>query len=430
MRLQWGFLAGLILAVAGAAAFGANWSQWRGPEFNGSSDTRDLTASLDPNTLLWKTALPGLSAATPVIFGGKVFLPSTETDSDRLLAMCVDAASGTILWERPAAVANQRLGRGNTLASCSACADETGAVFMFGEGTLVKFSPAGEQLWKRNIVEAYGPLVLDFGFSSSPLLAEGKLYIPVLRRTRARRSEDTADLASYLLCVDNGTGQTVFKNNRPTDAIEESTNAYTTPVPVKFDGQLQILVYGGDYLTAHDPTDGHELWRYGYVSQRERMDRVIPTPVADGERIYCVYPRGMKTFAVEPGDEPKQAWVHDQRGPDVPCPALYKGHLYLIEEKQKTLTCLEAATGAVQWIGQLDKRDMYYASVTAADDKLYLVNRKGVITVAAADPAAFRILSTYDAGEYPVDSTIAAANAAIFLRTPEHLYCWGTSTGR
>ena len=67
MRLQWGFLPGLILAVACAAAFGANWGQWRGPDFNGSSDARNLLASLDPNTLLWKTALPGLSAATPVV---------------------------------------------------------------------------------------------------------------------------------------------------------------------------------------------------------------------------------------------------------------------------------------------------------------------------------------------------------------------------
>ena len=420
----------LMILAAVSTVFGSDWRQWRGPFLNGSSDATNLPERLDPNTLLWKTALPGISAATPVVTAGRIYLPSTEKGSKRLLALCVDASGGRIIWQKPAAEATQQFRQGNTMASCSACADESGASFLFAEGTLVKFSPDGEPLWKRNIVEAYGPLVLNYGFSSSPLLAAGKLYIPVLRGTSPRNSDAPMEPASYLLCVDNTNGQTVFKMNRPTDAVQESTNAYTTPVPARINGQMQIVVYGADYLTGHDPADGQEQWRYPYATQHGRLNRVIPTPVADDERIYCVYPRGTKTFAVEPGAEPKQVWVYDEAGPDVPCPALYKGYLYQIEEKQKTLTCLEAATGAVQWTGQLDKSDMYYASVTAADEKLYMVNRKGVVTAAAADPTAFRILSTSDVGEFPVDSTIVIANGRVFLRTAENLYCWGASNSK
>lgn len=414
----------LVILLSMTTAFGTNWAQWRGTNFNGSSDETGLPAVLDPNNLLWKKPLPGFSAATPVVFDGRMYLPSTEKDSRRLLALCMDAATGKQLWEREVGEANQRFGQGNTMASSSACTDASGAVFLFADGTLIKFSPTGETLWRKNLIETYGPLTLDFGFSSSPLLYDGKLYIPVLRRSKERRSESTTQLESYLLCVNNADGETVFKHDRLTDAVEESTNAYTTPIPAVFEGKSQIVVYGGDYLTGHDPDDGHELWRYLYAEPRGRLDRLIPSPVADEERVYCAYPRGTKTFAVRPGAEPKQAWLYDEPGPDISSPALYRGCLYLVNEKQKTLTCLEAKTGAVQWIGQLDRGDMYYASITAADGKLYLVNRRCTVTVVEANPKEFKILSTLEVSEKPVDASIVVSDGRIYLRTAENLYCW------
>lgn len=418
----------LMILLSMTTAFGANWAQWRGPNFNGTTDETGLPASLNADNQLWKTPLPGISAATPVVFDDKVYLPSSEKDSKRLLALCLDAATGKVLWQHPVTEATAQFPQGNTMASGSPCADASGATFLFAEGTLIKFSPAGETIWKRNIVDEYGPLALNFGFSSSPLLYEKKLYVPVLRSRKARGASGNAEtLDSYLLCVDNATGKTIFKYTRPTDALEESTNAYITPIPAVFNGQKQIVLYGGDYVTGHDPADGHELWRYQYSNPRGNIDRLIPTAVADDERVYCAYPRGSKVFAVKAGTNPTQAWVYDVPGPDISCPALYKGYLYEIDEKKKTLTCLEAATGAVQWIGQLDRSDMYYASTTAADGKLYLVNRKGVVTVVQANPAEFKILSTLEIGEKPVDSSIVIANGKIYLRTAENLYCWGKS---
>ena len=415
-------------------AFGSDWPQWRGPNFNGTSNETNLPASLDTNTLLWKRPLPGVSAATPVIADGRIYLPSGEKDSKNLLALCLDASTGQNLWQRTITQANQTFPSGNTMASCSPCADETGVIFLFAEGTLVKLSPAGETLWNRNIVDEYGPLSVKFGYGASPLLYDGKLYIAVLRREKTYRSStSTAAMDSYLLCVDPNNGKTLFKQNRNTDADNESTNAYTSPIPATFNGQPQIIVHGGDYLTAHDPIDGHPLWRYLYASPRGGMGRVIPTPVADENRVYCCYPQGFKTFAVKPAEKdqkPSQVWLYDQQGPDASCPVLYKEYLYQINEKKKTLTCLDAKNGRAQWTGQLNKGDVYYASTAAADDKLYLVNRKGEVTVVAADPMKFRILSRSDFGESPVDSSVIIANGKVYLRTAENLYCFGTAKGK
>jgi hypothetical protein len=50
-----------------------------------------------------------------------------------------------------------------------------------------------------------------------------------------------------------------------------------------------------------------------------------------------------------------------------------------------------------------------------------------VVTIAAADPAAFRVLSTHHLGEQPVDSSIIIADNKVLLRTAKNLYCYGTA---
>lgn len=420
------FCAMMLMA---SMAYGADWPQWRGPYFNGSTDEQNLPAVLDPNqTLLWKTSLPGKSSATPVVTAGKVYLPSTVNGSDRLVAMCLDVATGRILWQYDAAGANKKFPSGNTMASCSPCAAADGAVFLFGEGTLVKLDTAGKEVWKRNLVADYGPLLLDFGYSSSPLLLDGRLYIPVLRRSKP--DSDTADeLDSYLVCVSAADGKTIFRQTRPTDALKESTNAYTTPLPVTIGGRMCVVVYGGDCVTGHDPQTGKELWRHTYVVEKKAIDRQIPTPVAADGILVCAWPRGDRTFALDieklAANQPPQVWVLDQPSSDITCAAVYQGNLYQITEQKKLLTCLNPKSGHVYWTASLDNADMYYASITAGDGKLYMVNRKGVVTVAAADPAAFRILSTQTIGEGTVDSCIVVADGRVFLRTAENLYCFG-----
>lgn len=416
-----------IVLLATSLAFAGDWAQWRGPHFNGTSDETGLVDSLTPETLLWKQPLPGISAATPVIASGKVYLVSTHQDSDDLLALCLNAISGKPIWQKTLAQSGRKLGQGNTQASCSPCADASGAVFLFGEGTLVKLSPAGKALWRRNLIDDYGALSVKFGYSSSPLLADGRLYVSVLRYPK---DNGVDGLDSYLLCVDAENGQTIFKQNRDTDAKDESTNAYTTPVLTTVGDQQQIVIYGGDYLTGHDPASGNELWRHLYTEPRMPMDRLIPTPaVADG-RLFCSYPRGGKTFAVDlnkaASDASPTLWTHDTPGTDISCPLLYDGSLYIINEKKKTLSCLDPETGQARWTGQLDKSGMYYSSPTGADGKLYLVNRAGVVTVVAADAKAFRILSTHDFDGKPTDSTLAIADGRLYLRTATTLYCFGT----
>lgn len=410
-------------SVTGAA--GTDWPNWRGPFSNGSSDAINLPDTLAPDQAAWSMDLPGPAGSTPVILNGKLFLTSTEKGSDNLIGLCLDAADGSVLWQKTLTSSDERFSR-NTPASPSPVVNAKVVCFLFGNGELVCLEHDGKELWRRNLVTEYGPFAYLFGYGSSPLLLDNTLYIPVLRRqTVYRGSAGDKSMTSYLLAVEIETGKTVFHQERPSDAVDETTNSYTTPVAATVNGRPQIVLFGADYITSHDPKTGQELMRYQYDTSKDDRSRNIPTPAIEGQRLYCAMPRGTSgaAFDLAAPDKPL-LWQTEASGPDAASPALYKGHFYMIEDRSKMLVCVDMASGKVRWKGQLDKSGMYFAAVTAADDKLYTVNETGSVTVAAADPNEFRLLSTTAFSQSPVQSTIAAAAGRLYLRTAEKLYCF------
>ena len=418
-----------IVLLAVSTLLATDWPQFRGPHQNGTSNELNLPTTLDPNeTQLWKTPLPGASEATPAVCGGRIYLPGNDKKSKTLFAMCLDANTGKPLWQHP--VTTMKPTRRNSGTAPSPAADATGAIFLYADGTLVKFDIDGNECWKRNLIAEYGPLPMNFAYSSSLLLYKNRLYIAGMRRSEPPENSDyTGSMTPYLLAVDSAMGQNIFKVDRPTDAAGDFNDSYTTPIIATVNGQTQLLVFGSNYLTAHDPATGTEHWRYRYMDEDRPYGRMVSTPVTDNNVIYCMFPIGTKAFACDlsklAGGESTRLWTYPDSTSDIPSPVVVKGYLYLLEERKKILICLDSKTGAVQWTGELNKGDMLYASITAGDGKLYMVNRKGFVTIVAADPKEFRILSTRDIGEGPVDSTPVIANGKLYIRTAENLYCFG-----
>jgi len=70
---------GFVLAVVSIAQAG-NWPHWRGPYFNGSTDEKNLPSDWSrTENISWSVDLAGSSAATPIIWGERVFLSGVST---------------------------------------------------------------------------------------------------------------------------------------------------------------------------------------------------------------------------------------------------------------------------------------------------------------------------------------------------------------
>src|SRR5262245_54584724 len=76
------------------------WPQWRGPAFNGSSTEQGLPTTFSKTeNVKWAAALPGPSAATPIIWNDRVFVSSVDQQAGTLQAICLDRAGGQALWQ-------------------------------------------------------------------------------------------------------------------------------------------------------------------------------------------------------------------------------------------------------------------------------------------------------------------------------------------
>src|SRR5208282_584041 len=114
-------------------------------------------------------------------------------------------------------------------------ADGQSVYAMTGVGVLKGFDFNGNELWMRDIQKDYGRFGLHFGYASSPLLYEDGLYVQVLHGMK------TSD-PSYLLRIDKGTGETVWRVERPTDATRESHDSYRTPALLNYEDRTEIVV--------------------------------------------------------------------------------------------------------------------------------------------------------------------------------------------
>jgi outer membrane protein assembly factor BamB len=235
------------------------------------------------------------------------------------------------------------------------------------------------------------------------------------------------DDPSYVLSLDGATGGVRWRQERPTDAVGESPDAYTTPVLLQFGGQTQIVISGGDYVTGHDPGTGREIWRAAGLNPLKRSNyRIVPTPITVGGLIFAPT-RQKPILALKAGGtgditSSHLAWKYDGSGtPDVPSPVCDGRSFYLVDDRG-LVTCLEAKTGALIWGPEKTVDGIVSASPILAGNTLYVLNENGVMSVCSVG-AAFALLGTNALdGTYTLASP-AVSGSRLFIRTSTHLYC-------
>ncbi len=395
----------------------SNWPQWRGPHLDGTSDEKNLPErwSREEN-IAWKLALSGFSASTPIIWDDRIFLSTAELD--HLSLWCVDRKSGSLLWKKPLG-GNNVVMRKQNMSSPSPVTDGKNVFVMTGTGILKSFDFQGRELWSRDIQKDYGPFGLNWGYASSPLLFEDSLFVQVLHGMK------TAD-PSYLLRIDKASGKTLWHVVRPTDAIRESPDSYTTPALLRSDKDTEIVITRGDCVTGHDPATGKELWRANSLNpDKNPAYRIVASPVVSGGMIFAPT-RVRPLTAIRAGGRGDITATHvawqTRIGPDVPTPVTDGTYLYIVNDRG-IVYCLDAKSGKEVYGGQRIRPGTYSASPVLADGKIYATSEDGVTTVLKAGPA-FQIVAENNLNDYTLSSP-AISQGQIFIRTSGFLFAIG-----
>lgn len=436
----------LVLTSAVSRVEAQDWPNWRGPNHDGSTEAAGLPLGFSKDEgVLWKAAMPGMSAATPVILGERVFM--TSVDGDDLVVLCHDRDSGEVRWRHAAGsgysptgkfISKTQLDSRSTYAAPSPTTDGERVIFFFGNGDLIAYDLDGVELWRRNIQEDYGDFAFQWTFSASPTLWEGKLFLAVLQRDEPANGRGKEGSESFLLAMNPEDGETLYRHVRPSDAELESLESYATPIPhVTRAGRKELLIVGGDVITGHEPATGKELWRWGTWNpgHREAWWRVVPSAVTGGGVALVCAPKRAPVYAVPLGGEGDLAgealtWKSGGRknpvSSDVPTPLYYRDRFYVLSDVRSALSCLDPKTGEVAWTTDLPGRSPWRASPTGADGKVWFLNHEGLTLV--VDAASGEILHRAEMGDEDSDhirGSIAVAHDRIFLRTDTTLYCLG-----
>lgn len=407
------------LALAATVGQAADWPRFRGPD---GSATLAEPAKLptvwgDEQNVVWKTALPGAGASSPIVVGSRIYLTAytgfglSETEPGnpadlRLHLLCFDRATGNKVWDTEFASPVERKAGGRVgdhgLATPTPVADESGVYAFFGPSGLFAFDLEGKERWRADC----GTKVAGFGHAASPILFQNLVI------QNASIESDT------LYAFDKATGKQVWK-------AENINRAWTTPALASLpDGKVELIVNQKDEVRGYDPATGEKLWWCVGID-----DYIVPCPVVHEGIAYCIGGRTNRALAIRcggRGDVTASHKVWEVRiGANVTSPILHDGHLYWASDRGQ-MYCLDAKTGESVYRERLPTGDRVYASIVLGDGKFYAPLRDGRVLVIKADPT-FAILAenVFATDRKPFNASPALHNGQILLRTDAFLYCVG-----
>ena len=495
----------LLITSAQAALPPGVWPQWRG-DGTGVSNEKDLPLSWsDTKNVLWKEKVPGFGWSNPVVARGKVFIttavyegqeqplqkgpPAGEEPPEKVIqriAMCFDAGTGKILWQRTVAEAPPEQGNhlSNTWATETPVTDGERVFFMFGNVGVFCFDYEGKPLWQHKLE----PLKVfsNWGTASSPVLDGDKLFLVCDNNEQ-----------SYLMALDTKTGKQAWREDRQ----ERST--WSTPLVWRNTQRTELVVMGSSYIRGYDPKNGRELWRLasenggnsgrggggpggpppggskgkskgkppevpnlnappppppggmskgkgkggppgspGSAAGKPKSGGCKASPTATPDLLYV----GMSTrksegelgpmWAIKPGasgdislregqtSSKDIAWFREDAGSHFTSPLVYGGLLYVFTGQQgHPLNVFDALTGDTVYQEPLGDTRSNMGSPFAYEGKVACVDTAGTAFVIQAG-REFKLLETNDV-EAMTWASPALANGHIYLRTASTLYCIG-----
>jgi outer membrane protein assembly factor BamB len=408
-----------MLFTGAQLAHADNWPQWRGPGNDGICRETNLPLEWSATkNIIWKLAMPGMSGATPAIWGDRIFVVS-EDDNDVVL-LCL-STEGKHIWKRKLATGKARFRRdeGNQ-ASPSPSTDGQHVYSFTGTGDFACFDFAGKEIWKFNAQDRYGKFIIQHGMHVTPLLHGDRLYHSLLHSG-----------GWWVYALDKATGKEIWKVKRQSDARSECEQAYASPCLWHNDKDAYLIIHGCDYTTAHRLTDGSEIWRLGDLNPKSAYVpslRFVTTPVAAPDLIVVPTAKSGPVIGLKPDatglvttGSTFEQWRKPQITPDVPSPLVHQGLVYLCRENG-LLICLDAKSGHEFYRERLHSA-RYRASPVYADGKIYCTARNGTVSVVKAG-SKFQLLA---ANRLPDElaASPAIANGRLYLRGFETLYAIG-----
>lgn len=423
------------------------WPSFRGTNGSGVADGQRPPLTWDVKKgihVRWKTPIPGLGHSCPIVWGDRVFVTTAisgdpnpkvrtgnygdvesvnDTSKHTWQVLCLDRASGKILWTRTAFEGVPKIKRHlkGSQANCTPVTDGKRVVACFGPEGLYCYNFEGKLLWKRDLSSIDSSFAMDrqyeWGFGSSPVIHDGLVIL------QCDLSKDSF-LAAYRL--EDG--------SRAWSTPRDEIPSWSSPVVWRNRQRAEVVTNASQYARGYDPATGKELWRLA-----KKSEATIPMPVIGDDLVYitsgnrpiqpiiAVRPGAAGDISLGPnGDRSERiAWSKKRGGPYMTTPIVYGRYLYVCSNAGM-LTCYEADTGKEIYKERLGGVS-YTASPVAADGRIYFTTEQGEVRVVKAGPK-FELLAVNKLDDVCM-ATPAISGGTLFVRSQHFLFALGRKQG-
>lgn len=370
---------GVESAVDRSDELDSAWPFLRGAHYDGHSTETGLVDSWTdegPRVVWTKPLGQGYSAF--VAAHGRVYTQRQSLSGQ--FVVCLDAETGDTIWEYRYDWPYEAAGIYPGPRATPTLAE--GRIYFAGTSGLIGcLSDTGTLLWSVNVMEKFRGKGAEFGYSCSPVVADGKVLIPTGGRDAAVVALDARD------------GSTIWQSG-------EGAASYMSPLPIVVEGRKQAIAYLENSLAAFDLDSGRSLWQ---MELSQGYDEHSAWPIYSEPHLWISAPfqvgSQLLDVNVPDGAAPRQVWQNRLLSNDICSSVLVAGAIYGFDLKdvqakahrpsRGKFRCLDFETGKELW--STDRTG--HANVIVADGKLILFNDKGELILARAQPDEYEELA-------------------------------------
>ena len=370
---------GLLLLLA--AAWGADWTQWRGPNRDGQFALAEPKTWPEKLNTKWKVTI-GEGYASPLLAGGKILEFTRQGDDE--VAMAIDPENGKVLWRQsyPAPYEPVRSAARHGKGPKSTPLVYQGRLYTFGiSGILSSFDAAtGKLEWRKDYSKDFKATWPQFGTSMSPVGADGMIVVLI-------GTNDDGAIVAY--DAKSGAQKWIWKGDGP---------AYASPIVVEMDGVKQIVTLTQKNAVGLALKSGELLWKIDFPG---RSGMNIPTPLQFGPRLILAGDPGTMLVQVNKSGNawtPEKVWQINELTMRFSSP-VQKGKLVFgfTNRNGGMFFCVDSESGKTLWTSEPKQGDN--AVIYISGESLFLLKDNADLIVARATGNGFQPLRTYHVAE-------------------------------
>lgn len=384
-----------------------DWPGFRGPDRDARLTGVRLVLDWDrnPPKQIWRHRVgPGWSSFAVV--GNRLYTQEQLGDDEAVI--CYDASTGEEFW-----IHRDKVRFTETMAGPGPRATPTfhdGRIYALGAKGALNCLDAvtGDVIWAQDIAADSQAKTPVWGFSSSPLIADGVVTV------FAGGPEDQA-----VLGYDAEQGDKLW-------AAGKGVHSYCSTQLSRLGGVDQVVVSSDQGMTGFDPVAGKVLWNFAWPLDGG-MSRVVQPAVVGPSELLIGTGFGTGTRRVQvarDGDSwsTRDVWPAPSKAirPYYNDLVIHKGHIYGFDNN--FFTCVSVEDGKAKWKARGYGNGQVL--LIADQDLLLILSETGEVALVDAQPGGHQERCKFQAIEGKTWNHPVFAHGKLFVRNGEEAACY------